>query len=63
VTDRLISVREFKSRFSISNTQFYPEVHAGRIPIRKMGCSTRIAESDAQAWFDRLPLKMNGGAQ
>ena len=56
MVDRLITVSEFKSRFSISNTQFYREVRSGRIPIRKMGRSTRIAESDAQAWFDSLPV-------
>lgn len=61
MTDRLISVREFKSRFSISNSQFYREVRSGRIPVRKMGRSTRIAESDAQAWFDRLPVRNDGG--
>lgn len=56
MVDRLITVREFKSRFSISNTQFYREVRSGRIAIRKMGRSTRIAESDAQAWLERLPF-------
>jgi excisionase family DNA binding protein len=56
MTDRLISVAEFKARFSISNSKFYREVRAGRIPIRKMGRSTRIAERDAQAWFDNLPV-------
>ena len=63
MTDRLISVSEFKSRFCISHSKFYRECAAGRIAIRKMGRSTRISEADAQAWFDSLPLLINGVAR
>jgi predicted DNA-binding transcriptional regulator AlpA len=59
MTNRLISVCEFKSRYSISHSKFYREVRSKRIPIRKMSRSTRIAESDAQAWFEGLPV-ING---
>jgi excisionase family DNA binding protein len=56
MTDRLITVSEFKARYSISHSKFYREVRSGCIPIRKMGRSTRVAESDAQAWFESLPV-------
>ena len=63
MSDRLITVGEFKSRFCVSHSKFYREVAAGRIPIRKMGRSTRITETDAKAWFDALPVRSGGGAR
>lgn len=63
MTDRLISVGEFKARFSLSHSKFYRECAAGRIPIRKVGRSTRISEADAQAWFDSLPITNIGAVR
>lgn len=59
--NQLMTVAEFKSRYAISHSKFYREVKAGRIPIRKVGSSTRISEEDAKAWFDSLPLHIGGG--
>ena len=63
MSDRLITVGEFKARFSLSHSKFYREVAAFRIPIRKVGRSTRISEADAQAWFDSLPITNIGAAR
>lgn len=63
MTERLLSVSEFKSRFCVSHSKFYREVAAGRIPIRKVGRSTRISESDAKAWFDGLPVRNGSGTR
>lgn len=63
MVERLITVAEFKARYAISHSTFYREVSAGRIPIRKMGRCTRIAESDATAWFASLPVLSRGDGQ
>lgn len=52
---QLLTVQEFKDRYSISHSAFYREVAAKRIPIRKIGRSTRIAVADAEAWAASLP--------
>ena len=51
----LLTVTEFKNRYKISHSAFYREVNANRIPIKKIGRSTRIAIEDAEAWFANLP--------
>lgn len=51
----LLTVSEFKDRYKISHSAFYREVAAKRIPIRKIGRSTRIAVADAEAWAANLP--------
>ena len=51
----LLTVAQFKNRYSISHSAFYREVAAKRIPIRKIGRSTRIAVADAEAWAANLP--------
>lgn len=50
----LLTVAEFKDRYKISHTTFYREVAAKRIPIRKIGRSTRIALADAEEWAANL---------
>jgi excisionase family DNA binding protein len=52
--DRLITIAEFARRFDVGKSTVYREHHAGRLPFRKVGRATRIAESDAKAWFDNL---------
>lgn len=52
----LLTLADFRERFSISNTQLYREVNAGRLRIRKLGTASRIARADALAWADGLPL-------
>lgn len=57
----LMTLAEFRSRYSISNTQIYREVAAGRLPLRKMGTASRIMRTDAENWANGLP-KRNGEA-
>jgi len=52
--DRLITIAEFARLFDVGRSTVYREHHAGRLPFRKVGRATRIAESDAKAWFDNL---------
>jgi predicted DNA-binding transcriptional regulator AlpA len=52
---QLLTVKQFKDRYSISHSAFYREVAANRIPIKKIGRSTRIAVADAEAWAASLP--------
>lgn len=42
-------------RLSISHTQIYAEIKAGRLRAVKMGGKTLITRADQQAWLDSLP--------
>lgn len=53
----LLKVREFETRYRVSHSQFYREVAAGRLPIRKIGRATRVALADAEAWAANLPTQ------
>lgn len=53
----LMTVGDFLSRYSISRTEFYRQVNANRIPLRKLGNASRIARADAEAWVAALPVK------
>jgi excisionase family DNA binding protein len=50
----LMTVRDFLDAFSIGRTTFYRQVESGRLKIVKLGRSTRIARSDAEAWLSSL---------
>lgn len=52
----LLTVREFKTRYRVSHSQFYREVGKG-LPIRKIGRATRIALADAEKWAASLPTQ------
>ena len=53
--DRLLSIQDFMRRFGVGRSTIYRENAQGRLPFRKIGRATRIAESDAQSWLDSLP--------
>lgn len=53
----LMTLAEFRRRYSISNSQFYREVQAGRLRMRKLGTATRVARVDAEAWAASLPIR------
>lgn len=53
----LMTLAEFRRRYSISNTQVYREVAAGRLRLRKMGTASRIARADAEEWAKALPIR------
>lgn len=56
----LFTVSDFLSRYSISRSEFYRQVNAGKIPLIKLGSASRVARVDAEAWVSGLPVK-NGG--
>jgi hypothetical protein len=53
----LMTLADFRQRYSISNTQLYREVAAGRLRLRKLGTASRIAREDAEAWAASLPIR------
>ncbi|PSO13632.1 MULTISPECIES: helix-turn-helix transcriptional regulator [unclassified Sphingobium] len=55
--NELMTVGDFLSCYSISRTEFYRQVKAKRIPLRKLGNASRIARADAEAWVASLPVK------
>lgn len=52
--DRFITIKQFCEHFNVSRSTAYRENQAGRLPMRKIGRATRIAESDAEAWQQSL---------
>lgn len=58
----LMTLAEFRRRYSISNTQVYREAAAGRLRIRKMGCASRISRQDAEDWAASLPVRTGAAA-
>jgi excisionase family DNA binding protein len=52
--DKLLTIKEFCERNGIGRSTAYRENAAGRLPFRKIGRSTRIAQSDAQKWQEEL---------
>lgn len=55
--EEMLTVAEFLARYKISRTEFYRQVNAGRIPIRKLGYATRVTRDDAEAWANSLPVR------
>jgi hypothetical protein len=58
----LMTLTEFRCRYSISNTQTYREIAAGRLRLRKLGTASRIAREDAEAWANNLPIREGAAA-
>ncbi|RVK34299.1 DNA-binding protein [Sinorhizobium meliloti] len=56
-----MTVAHFKELASISHSQFYREVKAGRLRVKKLGSKTLIARGDAQKWFESLPEGVSRG--
>jgi hypothetical protein len=50
----LMTMGDFLARYSIGRTTAYREIAAKRLKIRKLGCATRIARTDAEAWAANL---------
>ncbi|WP_370462906.1 helix-turn-helix transcriptional regulator [Parasphingopyxis sp. CP4] len=55
--NRFITINEFCERFGVGRSTAYRENKAGRLPFRKIGRSTRIAECDVQQWINNLPAQ------
>lgn len=52
----LMTLADFRQRYSISSSQLYREVQAGKIRLRKLGTASRIARADAEKWANSLPV-------
>ncbi len=59
IIPELMTLAEFRRRYSISNTQLYREVAKPGSPLRihKLGAASRIAREDAEAWANSLPVR------
>jgi excisionase family DNA binding protein len=55
--DRLLTIKKFCELYGVGRSTVYRENAAGRLPFRKIGRATRIAESDAKKWVDFLPAR------
>ncbi len=53
----LLRVPVFLSDYSISRTEFYRQVKAGRIRLTKLGSASRVSRADAEAWAASLPVQ------
>ena len=49
------TVEDFLERYAISRTAFYRIVGQGKLRLHKIGRSSRVARSEAQAWAESLP--------
>ncbi len=56
----LLTINDFMERYSISRTQVYRLVNAGKIPLVKMGSASRIRREDADVWAASLPEYTGG---
>ena len=52
--NELMTVAQFKERYQISHTAFYRQVASKKLPIIKIGATTRVRRSDAEAWLASL---------
>lgn len=59
---KLMTVQDFLENFRIGRTSFYREVAAGRLPIVKVGRSTRVARADAEAWLKHIRDQQDGSS-
>ena len=50
----LISIADFCGDYRLSRATAYRLINAGQIPIVKIGRSTRIRATDAEAWAANL---------
>ena len=55
----LMTLADFRQRYSISNTQLYRELKKpdSKLRLRKLGTASRIAREDAEVWAASLPIR------
>ena len=53
---RAFGIEEFCRRYGVGRTTAYAEMKAGRLRRRKVGRRSIIAEEDAEAWLNALPI-------
>ncbi len=52
----LYTVNDFLKAYSISRTEFYRQVNAGKIRLTKLGTASRVSRKDAEEWAASLPV-------
>ena len=58
--EKLLTVSEFCEQNGVGRSTVYRENAAGRLPFRKIGRATRIAQDDAQKWQENLVVSGGG---
>lgn len=53
---KLLSIKDACAEYGLSRSALYREVDAGRLTMRKIGKSSRIARDDLEAWAAALPV-------
>jgi excisionase family DNA binding protein len=56
MTNKLLTIRQACEEYGLSRSSLYREVDAGRLSLRKIGKSSRIARDDLDAWLAALPV-------
>jgi hypothetical protein len=59
----LYRIPEVCERYSISRSNLYRDIKAGKIRVVKRGKSTLLARADIQAWADACLNASKAGAQ
>ena len=52
--EKLLTIKEFCERNGVGRSTVYRENASGRLPFRKIGRATRIAQCDAEKWQEEL---------
>ena len=52
---KLLTIRQACAEYGMSRSSLYREIDAGRLILRKIGKSSRIARDDLDAWMAALP--------
>ena len=55
--EKLFTIKQVCNQIGVGRSTVYRENEAGRLPFRKIGRATRIAESDVRKWLDNLPVR------
>ena len=53
---RGLTVETFCDRYGIGRSKFYEERAAGRIKARRIGKRLIVTDTDAEEWFNALPV-------
>jgi excisionase family DNA binding protein len=53
---KLLSIKDACAEYGLSRSALYREVEKGRLPMRKIGKSSRISRDDLDTWLAALPI-------
>jgi excisionase family DNA binding protein len=55
IMSKLLTIRQACAEYGMSRSSLYREIDAGRLTLRKIGKSSRVARDDLDAWLAALP--------